>query len=128
MKLQEKIDLVKQDLLTRFPDCHHTVRILLWDDNTDMVECRHGDGEKLYISKYYDGKLSYKEIDMRGRPNGMMIDENGTEYFPIPYVDHSITSQDFKMWLMAVDDDETEIEDLYQEYLAEIKANKHEIN
>lgn len=42
--------------------------------------------------------------------------------------EHSITSQDFKMWLMAVDDDETEIEDLYQEYLAEIKANKHETN
>lgn len=42
--------------------------------------------------------------------------------------EHSITSQDFKMWMMAVDDDETEIEDLYQEYLAEIKANKHETN
>jgi len=29
------------------------------------------------------------------------------------------------MWLMAIDDDETELEDLYQEYLAEVNANKH---
>ncbi len=88
MKLQEKIDLVKQDLFTRFPNCHYTVRILLWDDNTYMVECRHGDDEKLYISKYYDNKLTYEEIDIKGRHNGMMKDEKGTEYFPIQYADH----------------------------------------
>ena len=125
MTLQEKIDLVKQDILNRFPDCHQTIRILLWDDNTDLVECRHGDGEKLYMSRYYDNKLTYEEIDLRGRPNGIMIDEKGTEYFPMPQVDHSITSQDFKSWLQSIDDDETELEDLYQEYLAEVKANKH---
>ena len=83
MNLQEKIDLVKNDLLNRFKDCKHTVKILLWDDNTDMVECRYGDGEKIYISSFYDSKLNYKEIDLRGRPNGVMIDEKGTEYFPI---------------------------------------------
>jgi hypothetical protein len=125
MTLQEKIDLVKQDILTRFPDCHHTIRILLWDDNTDMVECRHGDGEKLYMSRYYDNKLTYEEIDLRGRPNSMLIDEKGTEYFPMPYTDHSITSQDFKSWLQSIDDDQTELEDLHLEYLAEVKANKH---
>jgi hypothetical protein len=125
MTLQEKIDLVKQDILSRFPDCHQTIRILLWDDNTDMVECRHGDGEKLYMSRYYDNKLIYEEIDLRGRPNSIMVDERGTEYFPMPYADHSITSQDFKSWLQSIDDDETELEDLHQEYLAEVKANKH---
>jgi hypothetical protein len=79
--LQEKIDLVKQDILNRFPDCHHTIRILLWDDNTDMVECRYGDGKKLYMSRYYDNKLIYEEIDIIGI-NSIMVDEKGTEYFP----------------------------------------------
>ena len=77
------------------------------------------------MSRYYDNKLTYEEIDLRGRPNGIMIDEKGTEYFPMPYTDHSITSQDFKSWLQSIDDDETELEDLHQEYLAEVKANKH---
>ncbi len=83
MKIQEKIDLVKEDLFNRHPGCNHTVRILLWDDNTDIVECRYGDGEKLYISSFYNGELNYVELDMRGRVNGMMIDENGTEYFTL---------------------------------------------
>lgn len=82
-EIQEKIELVKSDLFSRHPDCPHTIRILLWDDNTSMVECRYGDSEKLYISSYYDGKLSYKEIDMIGRPNGILIDEKGTEYLPM---------------------------------------------
>jgi hypothetical protein len=49
-----------------------------------MVECRYGDNEKIYISTYYDNNLTYKEIDMRGRPNSIMVDEKGNEYFPIP--------------------------------------------
>ncbi len=77
------------------------------------------------MSRYYDNKLIYEEIDLRGRHNSMLIDEKGTEYFPIPYVDHSITSQDFKRWLQSIDDDQTELEDLHLEYLAEVKANKH---
>ena len=88
MTLQEKIDLVKQDILTRFPDCHQTVRILLWDDDTDMVECRYGGDEKLYISSFYAGKLNYTELDVRGRGNGMLVDEKGTEYLPIQKINN----------------------------------------
>ena len=46
-----------------------------------MVECRYGDGKKLYMSRYYDNKLIYEEIDIIGI-NSIMVDEKGTEYFP----------------------------------------------
>lgn len=88
-EIQDKINLVKADMLSRFPNCHHTIKILLWDDNTDMVECRHGDGEKIYISKFYDGKLEYIEIDVRGRKNGMLVDEFGEEYFSIQTISNN---------------------------------------
>ncbi len=71
--------MVKQDILTRFPDCRYTVRILLWDDDTSSVECRYGDGEKIHTSTFHDNQLIYKEIDPLGRV--MLIDEKGVEYF-----------------------------------------------
>lgn len=42
MNLNEKINLVKKDIENRFPGKSNTVRILLWDDGTDLVECRYG--------------------------------------------------------------------------------------
>ena len=86
--IQEKIDLVKSDLFNRHPGCPHTIRILLWDDDTDMVECRYGDDEKLYISSFYAGQLNYTELDVRGRGNGMLVDEKGTEYLPIQKINN----------------------------------------
>lgn len=59
MTLQEKIDLVKKELFKNHPDCHHTIKILLWDDGTDLVQCQHGDDDNLYISRYYDDRLEY---------------------------------------------------------------------
>lgn len=67
--IQEKIDLVKNDILTRFPNCSYTVSILLWDDGTNSIECRHGndEGSKIYTSTYYDNKLTFEEIDIDGK-------------------------------------------------------------
>jgi Nucleoside 2-deoxyribosyltransferase like len=53
------------------------------------------------------------------------IREKVNNFFPMSQTEHSITSQDFKSWLQSIDDDETELEDLHQEYLVEVKANKH---
>ena len=88
--IEHKISLVKADILSRFPDCHYTIKILLWDDNTDMVECRHGDNEKIYVSRFYDGKLEYREIDVTGRKNGMLVDEFGEEYFTMQTITKTI--------------------------------------
>lgn len=78
-KMQEKIDLVKNDILHRFPNCSYTIGILLWDDGTSRVECRHGDGEKIYTSVYYNDELTFNEIDLDGRV--MIIDEFGNSKF-----------------------------------------------
>jgi hypothetical protein len=80
-KIQEQILIVKEDLLKRFPECPHTIRILWWNDNTTLVECRYGTLEKLHISRFYDGTLEYEEIDIKfdGR---MMVDGTGLEYLP----------------------------------------------
>ena len=77
MKLEDKIELVKNDMLKRFPECHHTIKILIWDDGTDSVECRYGDSEKIYISMFYNDELTFREEPIIGR---IFIDEFGTEY------------------------------------------------
>lgn len=78
-KLQEKIELVKNDILSRFPNCSYTITILLWDDGTDRVECRHGndEGTKIYSSIYYNNNLIYEENDIDGKY--MIMDEFGSE-------------------------------------------------
>jgi len=77
LTLDEKINIVKSDLLSRFPDCSYTVQILLWDDNTDSVECRYGDDDlKLHISKYYNNELTFQTIDISGNTCTIM-DKNG---------------------------------------------------
>lgn len=87
LSLQEKIDLVKNDMLARFPQCRHTVRILLWDDGTDLVECRHGSNDIIHSSIYYDNQLKYTAEEMRS--DSIRIDGSGREYYvdyiPLPY-------------------------------------------
>ena len=50
-EIEKQILLVKDDIRNRFPECAYTIRILLWDDNTTLVECRHGTGEKLPLTR-----------------------------------------------------------------------------
>jgi hypothetical protein len=81
IEIERQIELVKNDILQRFPKCSYTIRILLWDDGTSSVECRHGnnEGTKVYTSTYYKDELTFEEIDIDGRV--MIIDEFGNEQF-----------------------------------------------
>jgi hypothetical protein len=80
-KIQKQIELVKNDILQRFPNCSYTIGILLWDDGTSRVECRHGndEGTKIYTSVYYNNELSFDEIDIAGKV--MIKDRFGNEKF-----------------------------------------------
>lgn len=79
--MEEEIKMVKDDILRRFPNCSYTITVLLWDDETRSVECRHGndEGDKIYISTYYDNELTYKEVDIDGMV--MIRDEFGMDKF-----------------------------------------------
>ncbi len=79
--LEKQIQIVKEDILKRFPDCNYTIKILLWDDNTNLVECRHGRDNKICISTLYDNTLIYEEFEIKSN-SGMFVDEYGTEYYP----------------------------------------------
>jgi len=90
--LEEKITLVKNDMLSRFPNCSHTILIRLWNDGTDSVECRHGDDSvaKIYTSTYYNDELIYEELYVDGK--AMIIDKFGNEQFM--YLTDKIQNQD----------------------------------
>ena len=79
--IKDKIDIVKNDILSRFPNCAYTIMITLWDDDTSKIECRHGndEGTKIYCSTYYDNKLEFYEIDVDNKVS--VIDESGNEKF-----------------------------------------------
>lgn len=71
LDIDEKIDLVKSKMEEMFPGKGKTVRILLWDDGTDHVECRRGDIDTGLIHRYifYDDKLSYVEDTLETAPS-----------------------------------------------------------
>jgi len=80
-EILKQISLVKEDIHRRFPNCSHTIRILLWDDNTSLVECRYGINGKIHISRIYNGVLNYEEVDINMVDN-CMVSATGREYFP----------------------------------------------
>jgi hypothetical protein len=80
-EIKKQILLVKDDMCKRFPKCSYTIRILLWDDNTSLVECRYGTGKKLHISKRSEERRVYEEVDIKF-VNNIIIGEDGREYFP----------------------------------------------
>jgi len=81
IEIERQIELVKNDIIQRFPNCSYTITILLWDDGTSRVECRHGnnEGTKVYTSTYYKNELIFEETDIDGRV--MIIDEFGNSRF-----------------------------------------------
>ena len=80
--IESEISIVVNDMKKRYPDCHYTVRILLWDDGTSSIECRHSHKEGNYMiistSTYYQNKLKYKQHLMVF--NNIKIDGRGNEY------------------------------------------------
>ena len=77
IKLKEQVELVKNKMLNKFPDCHYTIRILLWDDNTTLVECRHGCENKLHNFTFYNNELKYEESKLNY--NAIIANEVGNE-------------------------------------------------
>lgn len=80
-EIENQILIVKNDIRSRFPNCNYTIRILIWDDDTTMVECRYGAIDKLHCSRYYNNELTYEEIELKFGGERMMIDEKGNEYY-----------------------------------------------
>jgi hypothetical protein len=80
-EIERQIEIVKNDILQRFPNCSYTVRVLLWNDGTSSVECRHGndEGTKIYTSTYYNDELIFDEINVDGKV--MIIDKFGNEQY-----------------------------------------------
>ena len=76
--IESQILIVKQDILSRFPNCGNTIFITLWDDDTSSVQCRYGDGEKIYTSTFYNNELIYEEITKTGEV--MIVDEYGNKH------------------------------------------------
>jgi hypothetical protein len=81
IKIQDKIDLVTKDLLKRKPNVEYTITINIWNDGTFLVQAKHNDGEKFYISMYHQNNLTYDEFDSRMIGNTMMLDGEGNEYY-----------------------------------------------
>jgi len=78
--LLQHIQVVKKDLLNKFPNVSHTIRILMWDDDTMCVECSYTtDNEKKYISRIHNGILSNDEIDITGKV--MILNKFGEEEY-----------------------------------------------
>lgn len=79
MTLDEKIELVTSDMLNRFPNCFYTIFIILWNDGTDCVECRHGTYERLFVSKYYNNELTFNEFDIENKH--LIVDAVGNQTY-----------------------------------------------
>lgn len=78
--LLQDIQSVKNDLLEKFPNVPHTIRILIWDDETRTVECSHSDGNDIkHISRIYNGILSHEKVNITGKC--MILNDSGEEEY-----------------------------------------------
>lgn len=85
-KVQESIEIAKQDMQNWFPRCGSTVIVTLWEDNDYRVECRHGNADgDIYISESSkDGLKRYHfKWKLNGETHSLHTDENGIEYAPV---------------------------------------------
>lgn len=82
-EIQDKIDLVTNELLKRKPGVNFTTFITLWNDGTSLVRAKHGDCDKIYMVVYYQNELSYQEFDSKMVGDKMMYDVDGNEYYRI---------------------------------------------
>lgn len=80
MNLNDKIELVKSEMTRLFPNCFHTIKILIWDDDTDSVSCRHATiNGIIHNVTYYNNELTYESYPQL---SNMMIDSaSGNEFF-----------------------------------------------
>lgn len=58
------------------------------------------------------------------KDGSLTLDEANKVLLDLFDVSKCIDSEDFNQWMIAVDDDETDIEELHKEYLAEKISNK----
>lgn len=58
------------------------------------------------------------------KDGSLTLDEANKILLDLFDANEDIDSEDFQQWLRCVDDDETDIEDLHKEYLAEKRANE----
>lgn len=80
LSLFQHIQTTKNDLLKKFPNAPHTIRILIWDDNTTCIECSYTDeNNKKHISRMHNGILLYEIIDITGKV--MILNEFGEEEY-----------------------------------------------
>lgn len=77
-EIQENIKRTETALLEKFPNCHYTTTLLLWDDGTYRVQTRHGDGTYLHDMVWYEGEITYVCNHMKSPT--MYTDENGNEF------------------------------------------------
>jgi len=80
INLFQDIQSVKEDVLEKFPNVPHTIRILLWDDETRTVECSYSDeDDRKHISRIYNGILSHEKVDITGKV--MILNDFGIEEY-----------------------------------------------
>lgn len=91
----EKIDEAKKLMKEKFPNNHHTIKILMWDDGDYLVECRHATPDLIIHNfKYHKSKGAFEFSSNPCVSNAIKVDEYGKEYYVpnelIPYLNKPI--------------------------------------
>ena len=78
LKIRDISEQLISLMLRKNPNCHYTVFVTLWEDNTFMIVCRNGEpkGNGMIIYRdyrWYENKISYKEYEV---PHRMAVSED----------------------------------------------------
>lgn len=84
INLEEKIALVKAAMFEQFPNCYHTINILLWDDGDYKVTAQHGKTGELHKFIFYsqDPIVRYEKETFQS--HAVKFDAEGNSYY-VPY-------------------------------------------
>jgi hypothetical protein len=85
IKIEQEVLMLEDFMQIKFPGCHYTTTIVLWDDGDYRIQVRHGNEEGNLLNDYVldKGEIKFEENTLD--TTAIITDKTGKEYY-VKYV------------------------------------------
>ena len=77
----ETANSLKKQMMEKFPGKPSTIVIKIWEDDDFMVDCKFGDGEKIYKLQYHKFRNTIEYMEEEIISNAVKEDAYGNTFY-----------------------------------------------